>query len=68
MGNMSYCRFENTLNDLRDCAYEIDGWDIDESDNLSASEKRALRGLLYLMEEILANEDIIEEMIKFEGE
>jgi hypothetical protein len=29
MGNMSYCRFENTLEDLRDC-YEAMGDDIDD--------------------------------------
>jgi hypothetical protein len=23
MGNMSYCRFQNTLNDLRDCFYNM---------------------------------------------
>jgi hypothetical protein len=23
MGNMSYCRFENTMNDLRDCLRHI---------------------------------------------
>ena len=67
MSNMSYCRFQNTLNDLRDCAYEIDAWDSDESDNLSDSEKGALRSLVIEMQDILANEDIIEEMIKFEG-
>ena len=65
---MSYCRFENTLNDLRDCAYKIDAWDSDESDNLSSSEKGALRELMLLMDDILANKDIVEEMLKFEGE
>ncbi len=24
MGNMSYCRFENTMDDLRDCLRHID--------------------------------------------
>ena len=24
MGNMSYCRFENTMNDLQDCLRHID--------------------------------------------
>jgi len=24
MGNMSYCRFENTMNDLLDCLHHID--------------------------------------------
>jgi len=67
MSNMSYCRFQNTLNDFRDCAYEIDGWDSEESDNLSYEEKGALRELVIEMQDILANEDIIEEMLKFEG-
>ncbi len=37
MGNMSYCRFENTLGDLQDCYDNIDDPD------LSESEKRARR-------------------------
>lgn len=65
---MSYCRFENTLADLRDCANKIEEWNIEDSDNLSASEKAALRGMMWLMEEMVLNEDKVEEMIKFEGE
>jgi len=30
MGNMSYCRFQNTLMDLRDC---IENWDDELSEN-----------------------------------
>ena len=31
MGNMSYCRFENTLADMRDCLYAIEaGLDAEE--------------------------------------
>lgn len=32
MPNMSYCRFENTLNDLRDCYYNMDSNDLSESE------------------------------------
>ena len=30
MSNMSYCRFENTLNDLEDCAEHIHDMDLSE--------------------------------------
>lgn len=30
MANMSYCRFENTLSDLRDCYRSIDDTDLSE--------------------------------------
>ena len=63
---MSYCRFENTLNDLRDCAYEIEAWDSEESGELSSSEKRALENMVMVMEGMISNGDIIEEMLKFE--
>ena len=29
---MSYCRFENTLRDLRDCYDNMDGYDLSESE------------------------------------
>ena len=32
MANMSYCRFENTLRDLRDCYDNMDGYDLSESE------------------------------------
>ena len=32
MGNMSYCRFENTLQDLRDCYEYMDDEDLSESE------------------------------------
>lgn len=66
MSNMSYCRFENTLNDLRDCAYEIEEWDSEENGEMSSSEKQALENMVLVMEGIMRNEDIIEEMLKFE--
>lgn len=47
--NMSYCRFENTLEDLRDCARSMnDG----ESDDLSEIEERSRNELIRLCIEI----------------
>ena len=39
---MSYCRFENTLSDLKDCYNHID------DDNLSREEERAREELIEL--------------------
>ena len=49
MGNMSYCRYENTLPDLRDC---FDHWDEDLN---SETEIRAKRRLLKLCADIMDN-------------
>ncbi len=46
MANMSYCRFENTLADLRDCYDNMDDPD------LSEKEKVALARMLKLCHEI----------------
>lgn len=32
MANMSYCRFQNTLPDLRDCYENMDADDLDEDE------------------------------------
>jgi len=50
MGNMSYCRFENTLSDLKDCANHI------EDDDLSETEQEARTRLLKLCKEILTDQ------------
>ena len=50
MGNMSYCRFENTLGDLRDC-YDALG-EMPNTDDLSESEKRAMSQLIRLCGDI----------------
>jgi hypothetical protein len=49
MGNMSYCRFENTLGDLQDCEEHL--FDTEE---LSESEKRARKRLIELCRNIAA--------------
>lgn len=47
MSNMSYCRFENTLQDLRDC---YDNWD--EERDLSPEEEKARERMLKLCKRI----------------
>ncbi len=34
MGNMSYCRFENTAQDLQDCVRAIENGDVYDFNNL----------------------------------
>ena len=46
MGNMSYCRFQNTLKDLRDCYEHLD------DEDLSEEEKRAKNKLVELCSDI----------------
>lgn len=47
MANMSYCRWQNTLRDLRDCAENL-------SDNdLSDEERRARNKMFDLMRDML---------------
>ena len=53
MANMSYCRFENTANDLRDC---VDNWDtINEQSSTYEIEgqKRILDLAIQLVEELV---------------
>ena len=46
MGNMSYCRFQNTLHDMRDCYENLDDYD------LSNDEKQAKLSLIQLCTKI----------------
>jgi hypothetical protein len=45
MANMSYCRFENTLSDLRDCYENFDG----DVDALSSTQERDARNRLLVL-------------------
>lgn len=47
MPNMSYCRFENTVNDLQDC---YDNWEVN-----SEEEERAQKRLVQLCQWIVAD-------------
>ena len=46
MGNMSYCRFENTHRDLSDCYYHFD-------EELSESEKKYRQRIIKLCRDIM---------------
>ena len=61
MPNMSYCRFENTVNDMQDCIYAIEDGDTSE---LSSSEVRALDEFLDLAREITNLEYNIEQILE----
>ena len=51
MSNMSYCRMENTLEDLEDC---FENWELNEE--ASEYEKKAKKKIIALSKEILKNE------------
>lgn len=51
MANMSYCRFENTANDLEDCYYNLDA----PLEDLSSDYERQGRAkILQLAKDIIA--------------
>ena len=60
MGNMSYCRFENTARDLRDCVQAIENGEIDDLDSY---EKNGLEDLLDYCEAIFFMKEEIEETL-----
>jgi hypothetical protein len=59
MGNMSYCRFQNTFTDLRDCQVALEEIDND-LDELSPDEKRYAKRLIEICREISQEFDGIE--------
>ena len=61
MGNMSYCRFENTARDLSDCLDAIKNGEIED---LSSYERRGLSELLYFAERIVHFADDIKEILE----
>lgn len=50
--NMSYCRFENTLHALQECAEALDEGGNYPLDKLSGEEQRAAKGLLRLCKKL----------------
>lgn len=52
MANMSYCRFENTLSDLRDCKEALEN-----QEELSSREANKAKALIDLCREIADNYD-----------
>ena len=62
MGNMSYCRFENTLADMRDCLHALEnGLDVEE---LSDYEISALRSFADTARQIARFENNIYNVIE----
>ena len=61
MSNMSYCRFENTARDLRDCVYAIRSG---ETEDLNNYETQGLKDILKLCEEILEDKEFIQEILE----
>lgn len=61
MANLSYCRYENTARDLRDCVEAIDYEGISET--ASDREIEGLRDLLILSKEIVDREDEILDLL-----
>ena len=64
MSNMSYCRFENTSNDLRDCLEAmqelINNEGVDEhGDNLSKTEISAMHDMRPMVEEFIELYEIL---------
>ena len=57
MSNMSYCRFENTSDDLQDCLNAIYNG---ETDDLNEYEQRGLKKILNIARTIVKMEDDIE--------
>ena len=67
MSNMSYCRFQNTSNDLQDCIDALDNYvedtleDEDGLTNLSKNEKRAAEDMRQQCETYIRIYDEAEE-------
>lgn len=51
MGNMSYCRFQNTVSDLEDCYEHMD------DEDLSPEEERARTRLIEICRDIAQEAD-----------
>ena len=62
MGNMSYCRFENTANDLQDCVRALK-FDIYEAEDLSHYELNGLARILECANDIIDMEEYINEIL-----
>lgn len=52
MANMSYVRFENTLEDLQDCKEALDEGALNDVMNMSGFEREAMFSLIELCQEI----------------
>lgn len=62
MPNMSYCRFENTAKDMRDCIYAIEERDVYEFNRYELS---GFKDVLEYARDIVNMEDDIERIIEY---
>ena len=60
MGNMSYCRFENTANDLQDC---VNALTRGETEDLSHYELNGLARILECANDIIDMEEYINDIL-----
>ena len=60
MGNMSYCRFENTANDLQDC---VNALMRGETEDLGHYELNGLARILECANDIIDMEEYINEIL-----
>ncbi len=58
---MSYCRFENTANDLQDCLNAINRG---ETDELNEYEVQGLRRIIDMSNDIVDMEEFLTEIIE----
>ena len=61
MGNMSYCRFENTAQDLQDCVRAIENSDVYD---FSSYELNGFKKLIRLAEELVNMDYETEQIIE----
>jgi len=62
MGNMSYCRYENTSKDMVDVVNSL--YDSDCSEDLSSYEVQGLKKILELSKDIVDMEDKINNILE----
>lgn len=68
MSNMSYCRFQNTFDDLRDCVNAMDeAYTLDDMD-LSQDEAHAMKRMYSFCEQFRENFDRLVHADNFEDE
>ena len=61
MGNMSYCRFENTYRDLKDCLNDMNSTDFYE---LSETEQNYRNKIVEMCKQIAEQFEVEEEIIE----
>tara|TARA_R100001377_G_C3137933_1_gene91648 strand:- start:264 stop:473 length:210 start_codon:yes stop_codon:yes gene_type:complete len=67
MGNMSYCRFENTANDLKECVWALNDEDYsmpNRQGDLGQYEIIGLKDLLDYAQDIVHMEDYIKDIVR----